>query len=98
MDAGDREVIRETVRETLISLGVDHTNPIEVQKDFAALRELRKLTEDPDYIRDQLHLRRWRKAVDTVENKGILAALWFVIIGGIATAVVGFAFKFGLFK
>lgn len=36
-----REVIRETVHETLIELGVDYEEPMEMQKDFQHLREWR---------------------------------------------------------
>lgn len=38
-----REIVRDTVRETLTSLGVDVDNPLEVQRDFASLREHREM-------------------------------------------------------
>jgi len=38
-----RELIRDTVRETLMGLGIDAGNPLEVQKDFASLREHREM-------------------------------------------------------
>lgn len=37
-----REIVQETVHETLTSLGVDQANPLEFQKDLAWLRDLRK--------------------------------------------------------
>jgi len=40
-----RELIRETVKETLLSLGLDTDDPIKVQKDFQHLREWRETTE-----------------------------------------------------
>lgn len=40
-----RDVIRTTVRETLTSLGIDVTHPIETQADLAYLREFRTTTK-----------------------------------------------------
>ena len=40
------EVIKETVRQTFITLGVDISNPIELQKDFAHLRSWRESTRE----------------------------------------------------
>lgn len=37
-----RDLVRDTVRETLSSLGADVANPQEMQRDFAALREWRE--------------------------------------------------------
>lgn len=34
-------IVRKTVHETLTALGMDLSNPVELQKDFAALREWR---------------------------------------------------------
>lgn len=39
-----RAVIRATVEETLTSLGIDITNPLETQHDLAYLREFRTTT------------------------------------------------------
>ena len=93
-----REIAEESadkaVRRTLTALGIDHENPIEVQKDLASLRELRVLTADEDFQRDMLHLRRWRKTMDAVESRGILAATGMVIIGGVALILTGVKFKF----
>jgi hypothetical protein len=38
-------VVRETVRETLLSMGVDTTDPIEMQRDFQAVRDWRLVCE-----------------------------------------------------
>ncbi len=38
-------VIKETVKETLLNVGIDYTNPVEVQKDQAYLRTLRTGSE-----------------------------------------------------
>jgi len=36
-----RDIVRQSVHDTLVTLGVEHTDPIEMQKDFAHLRDLR---------------------------------------------------------
>lgn len=40
-----RVLIRETVRETLLTLGLSTDDPIQVQRDFQHLREWRETTE-----------------------------------------------------
>lgn len=37
-----RGLVRDTVRETLTSLGVDEDDPLETQRDLAWLRDVRK--------------------------------------------------------
>lgn len=41
-DAEVRQIVRETVRETLITLGVDMTDPLELQADLRFLRQWRR--------------------------------------------------------
>jgi hypothetical protein len=36
------EVVRKTVKETLLSLGIDAADPIEMQRDFQTLRDWRR--------------------------------------------------------
>ena len=38
--------IRITVRATLTELGIDHTDPLETQRDFAWLRKSRRGSEE----------------------------------------------------
>ena len=83
------------VEKTLISIGVDHNNPIEAQRDMAALRDLRDLIEDEEFRKDLLHLRRWRRTMDNVESKGVFATLGLVAAGGIA--LILFAFRTRMF-
>lgn len=39
------ELMKETVNETLIKIGVEANHPLEMQKDFAHLRDVRESTE-----------------------------------------------------
>jgi len=40
-----RKLVRHTVSDTLTSLGIEHNEPHEMQKDFIHLRDMRKTTE-----------------------------------------------------
>lgn len=66
-----RPVIRETVRETFLMLGVKIDDPIDVQKDFQHLREWRQTTES---IKNKGML-----AATGVLVSGLLAAAWIGI-------------------
>jgi hypothetical protein len=66
-----RKLLRETVAETLTSIGISTTDPIEMQKDFQHLREWRVSMENVQ-----------RKGILTavgVVSTGLLAALWLGI-------------------
>ena len=39
------DVVQQTVQETLISMGVDTSDPIEMQRDFQSLRDWRRTSE-----------------------------------------------------
>jgi hypothetical protein len=56
-------VSKRTVRELLLSLGVDASEPreiLELQKDFA-------------------YVRVWRQSIDTAKSKGLGAAVFFLV-------------------
>lgn len=40
-----RDLVSSTVKDTLLSLGIDNGSPIEMQKDFQHLREWREATD-----------------------------------------------------
>jgi len=44
-DAELKDVVKTTVHETFITLGVDTKEPLEAQKDFQHLRDWRQTTE-----------------------------------------------------
>lgn len=89
------EAAKRAVERTLLTMGVDPNNPLETQRDMAALRELRELMESDEFQNDLLHLRRWRKAVDGVEGKGAIAAIGFICLGGLALILYAISYRFG---
>lgn len=40
-----QEIVRQTVHETLVGMGVDTTDPLQMQRDFQALRDWRRASE-----------------------------------------------------
>lgn len=90
-----QEAAHEAVTATLTSLGVDAQDPLEAQRDFAALRELRTLVESKETQADLMHLRKWRLAMEQVQTKGILAVVGVIISAGLALLWVGLRQKIG---
>ena len=66
-----RELIAETVKATLTSIGVDVEDPIIMQKDFAHLRSWRVSTEEVK--------RKSFAALITIIITGVVGALWLAI-------------------
>lgn len=69
-----RSLVKEAVHETLTTMGVDATQPIEMQKDFQHLREWRVTTEGVK-----------KKGILTVTGivvAGFCAAVWLYITTG----------------
>lgn len=83
------------VHDTFVRLGLDPDRPIEAQKDFAAMRELRLLVADDEWQKDQMHIRRWRKAMDSVQSRGVTALIGMSFLGMIAWAAVYVQRKLG---
>ena len=84
------DAAEKAVQQTLTSLGVDHINPLETQRDMAALREWREVIADEEFKKDLMHLRRWRTAVEGVQNKGMLTIVGVVFSGLCAAVWLGF--------
>lgn len=83
------QAARQAVTEVLVALGLDPRNPIEAQRDMATLRLMRDTLVDEDYQRDMLHLRRWRRAMDSVQDKSLTAAVGVVTSGILAALYLG---------
>ncbi len=78
----------KAVGDILIRLGLDPTNPLEVQRDMAALRELRSLMTDPEFQKDMMHIRKWRVAMESVTKRGLLTLVALIVAGTCAAVVM----------
>jgi hypothetical protein len=72
---------RAIVRETLLAIGIDVDDPISAQRDFAVMRSVGQLAMDPEFRKDIEHARKWRKALEQVETKGMLTAVAVIVAG-----------------
>jgi len=77
------------VRETLLAIGIDVSNPIEAQRDFAILREVGRLVMDPEFRKDLEHCRRWRIAMEAAHSRSFLTIIGLVVTGAAIALVVG---------
>lgn len=80
----------KAVERTLLTLGIDTSDPIQAQKDFMVLREVGKLVMDPDFRKDMEHLRSWRIAVQEVKSKGLITVIGLLVTGIAGLIVLGF--------
>lgn len=76
-----RESVGSAVKETLVTLGIDTSNPIKAQEQMVAVRDLAKLLDDEEFKKDLAHVRRWRKSVEEASNVGIKTAAGILITG-----------------
>jgi hypothetical protein len=84
------------VTETLMKLGIDTSNPIKAQREFAVMRELRDLVDDEEFQADLAHLRKWRKAVESAQTTTFLAVIGLLVSGGAAALWIGLKSKIGM--
>ncbi len=87
------EAAERAVARTLLTLGVDSSNPLDTQRDMAAIREMRAVFEGPDFQLDMLHLRRWRMTMEKIESRGFTVAVYLACIGGAALVLYAFRLR-----
>lgn len=76
-----REAVSSSVRETLIALGIDASNPLKTQQHMEAVREIAEMLDDDDFKKDMSHLRKWRQSVDKVSDVSVRTAIGIVVTG-----------------
>jgi hypothetical protein len=86
---------RAIVRETLLAIGIDVDDPIAAQQDFAVMRTVGKLAMDPEFRKDIEHARKWRKALEQIETKGLLTAVGLVVAGALGLVWAALKAKIG---
>lgn len=85
---------KSAVHETLVSLGLDPEHPIRSQESMAALREMTALLNDPEYQADQIHLRKWRKSMDSASKIGFRTVVTMIFTGLVTAVSLGVAQMF----
>ena len=79
----------KVVREILVTLGIDSSDPIAIQKDMAALREMRGLIADKDFQSDMAHVRAWRESMEAAKSRGFLAIIALITTGAMGALWIG---------
>jgi len=85
------EATAKAVEQTLVSLGIDTSQPLDMQQHMAALRELSALLEDEDYKADQIHLRKWRKSMESASKIGFKTVVTMIFTGIVTAIALGFS-------
>lgn len=73
------DLIHKTVRETLFQIGII----VENNDDVVQFRE------------DMMHLRKWRKAVENIQNKSVTATVGMLVTGFFAALLLAAQAFFG---
>lgn len=85
MKAVAKEAAKEAVDDVLQRIGIDVSNPIKTQAEFAAMRELTVLMKDEKIAADLEFLRRLRGASENIRDTA-----WKTVAKVVATALLGF--------
>ena len=88
---------KEAVHDTLTTLGLDVSDPLEGQKDMAALRDVRLLLRNEEFQKDLQQIRALRtsgKFIRTTAGRTIVTVLATGFLGIIWLGVQGY-FGFG---
>lgn len=79
-----KEAAREAVQETLVSLGIEVSDPIAAQETFARMRKMTRLMESDRFERNLLFLDRWASNTEKVVEAGWKSTATFVVSSGLA--------------
>jgi hypothetical protein len=84
-----QQAAERAVRATLLTIGIDVSNPLHAQRDFAIMREVGRLAMDAEFRKDLEHARRWRLAMEAAQSKGFLTIVGLVVTGTATALFVG---------
>ncbi len=79
----------KAIKSVLRELGIDSDDALTTQRLNASLREIHATFEDPNFQADLMCLRRWRKAMDSVQMKGLLTVVTIIAASGLAAIWLG---------
>lgn len=83
------EAAKEAITELFLKLGIDISNPIEVQKDMQSLRAMTHRINDPEVTNDMAYLRELRLTSESIKSKTLLTFVGILVAGLVSTVVVG---------
>lgn len=83
------QAAERAVRATLLTIGIDVSNPLQAQRDFAVMREVGRLAMDAEFRKDLEHTRRWRLSMEAAQSKGFLTIVGLVVTGTATAFFVG---------
>jgi hypothetical protein len=89
MEAIAEQAAEKAVCKTMIAIGIDASDPLKAQRDFALWREMGELALSAEFRKDIEHTRKWRKAIESVEAKGTLTIIGLLTAGVAAALWVG---------
>jgi hypothetical protein len=89
------QAAERAVRATLLTIGIDVSNPLQAQRDFAVMREVGQLVMDAEFRKDLEHTRRWRLAMEAAQSKGFLTIVGLIVTGTATAFFVGLQAIFG---
>lgn len=79
----------KAVRETLLTIGVDISHPIEAQRDFVVMRQIGRLAMDAEFRKDLEFAREWRLGLQTLRTAGFRTAIGVLVTGMIGALWLG---------
>jgi hypothetical protein len=77
---------KAAVRETLLLIGVDLSDPLATQRDFAVMREVGRHAMDSDFRKDLEFAREWRLGMQSLRSTGVRTAIG-LLVTAIASAI-----------
>ncbi|MEQ8308010.1 MAG: hypothetical protein RIA09_15745 [Hoeflea sp.] len=83
------EAATQAITELFLKLGIDVNNPLEVQRDMQALRELGARNADPLLRQDMLYLRELRMTSERIKSRTLLGFVAFLVTGTLSALAVG---------
>lgn len=83
------------MHKTLLLIGIDLTDPIGAQRTFATLHEVARMVHDEEFRADLEHMRWWRKTIESMRDKGMVAIVGVVVTTVAAMMWLGFTKMLG---
>lgn len=83
------------VKTALLTLGLDANHPLQAQREMASLREMAILVDDPEFQKDLMYVRTWRKSYEAVRTRGLITFTALIVTGLVGLLLAGVWSKIG---